>query len=66
MTHRASEAEGTKNHVLLAKDRVQQLVDVIAADKAVAEKNLKAARPALEEVDAALNSTKPAHIGSIN
>ena len=63
MTHRAREAETTKNHVLLAKDRAQQLVDVIAADKAVAEQKLEAARPALEEAEAALNTNKPAHIG---
>ena len=66
MTHRAREAETTKNHVLLAKDRAQQLVDVIAADKAVAEQKLEAARPALEEAEAALNTIKPAHIGLIN
>lgn len=63
VTHRAREAETTKNHVLLAKDRAQQLVDVIAADKAVAEQKLEAARPALEEAEAALNTIKPAHIG---
>ena len=61
---RAREAEATKNQVQLAKDRAQRLVDVIAADKAVAEQKLEAARPALEEAEAALNTIKPAHIGT--
>ena len=65
VTARAREAESTKNEVLLAKDRAQRLVDVIAADKGVAEMKLEAARPALEEAEAALNTIKPAHIGSI-
>lgn len=63
VTHRAKEAETTKNHVQLAKDRAQRLVDVIAADKEVAEAKLEDARPALEEAEAALNTIKPAHIG---
>lgn len=65
VTQRAREAESTKNQVQLAKDRAQRLVDVIAADKAVAEQKLEAARPALEEAEAALNTIKPAHIGTI-
>jgi len=64
VTQRAREAEATKNQVQLAKDRAQRLVDVIAADKAVAEQKLEAARPALEEAEAALNTIKPAHIGT--
>jgi dynein heavy chain len=32
----------------------------------VAEQKLEAARPALEEAEAALNTIKPAHIGLIN
>lgn len=63
VTQRAKEAETTKNHVQLAKDRAQRLVDVIAADKTVAEAKLEDARPALEEAEAALNTIKPAHIG---
>jgi len=63
VTQRAREAETTKNEVLLAKDRAQRLVDVIAADKGVAEMKLEAARPALEEAESALNTIKPAHIG---
>lgn len=65
MTHRAREAETTKNQVQQAKDRAQRLVDVIAADKAIAEQKLEAARPALEEAEAALNTIKPAHIGKL-
>jgi hypothetical protein len=41
---------------LLAKDRAHQLVDVIAADKTVAEQKLEAVRPVLEEAEAALNT----------
>ncbi|EFX74753.1 hypothetical protein DAPPUDRAFT_323926 [Daphnia pulex] len=57
-------AETTNNHVLLAKDRAQQLVNVIAADKVVDEQKLEAVRPALEEAEAALNTIKPAHIAT--
>lgn len=63
VTNRAREAETTRNEVQLAKDRAQRLVDVIAGEKAVAEEKLEAARPALEEAEAALNTIKPAHIG---
>ena len=64
VTQRAREAETTKNEVLQAKDRAQRLVDVIASDKGVAEVKLEAARPALEEAESALNTIKPAHIGT--
>ena len=63
VTNRAKEAEATKNHVLQAKDRAQRLVDVIAVEKALAEEKLAAAKPALDEAEAALNTIKPAHIG---
>ena len=49
--------------VLVAKDRAQKLVDVIAVEKGLAEEKLAAAKPALDEAEAALNTIKPAHIG---
>ena len=51
--------------VLVAKDRAQKLVDVIAVEKGLAEEKLAAAKPALDEAEAALNTIKPAHIGII-
>ena len=66
VTNRAKEAEATKNHVLQAKDRAQRLVDMIAIEKGLAEEKLAAAKPALDEAEAALNTIKPAHIGTIS
>ena len=65
VTNRAREAESTKNQVQLAKDRAQKLVDMIAIEKGLAEEKLAAAKPALDEAEAALNTIKPAHIGTI-
>ncbi len=63
VTEKAREAETIRNQVKVKKDDAQVLVDIIAADKALAEEKLEAARPALEEAIAALNTIKPAHIG---
>ena len=63
VTVRAQEAELIRNQVQKSKDRSQALVDDIAVDKGIAEKKLEAAKPALEEAEAALNTIKPAHIG---
>ncbi len=46
-----------------AKDRAQKLVDIIAVEKGLAEAKLAAAKPALDEAEAALNTIRPAHIG---
>lgn len=46
------------------KDKAQNIVDDISADKVVAEGKLEAARPALEEAEAALQTIKPAHIAT--
>ena len=37
---------------------------ILQADKTVAEAKLEAARPALEEAEAALQTIKPAHIAT--
>ena len=63
VTLRAEEAESIKEAVEKVRDKAQVLVNVIAQDKAFAEQKLEAARPALEEAEAALNTIKPAHIG---
>lgn len=63
VTRRAREAETIKTEVEKVRDKAQALVDDIAKDKSIAEEKLEAARPALEEAEAALNTIKPAHIG---
>lgn len=52
----------------VVKDKAQAIVDAITADKTVAEAKLEAARPALEEAEAALQTIKPSHIstGALN
>lgn len=65
MTSRAEEASKIKEEVEKVRDKAQALVDDIAADKALAEEKLEAARPALEEAEEALNTIKPAHIGIV-
>ena len=64
MTRRAEEAETIKEEVEKVRDKAQALVNDIAKDKSLAEEKLEAARPALEEAEAALNTIKPAHIGN--
>lgn len=66
MTRRAEEAETIKEEVEKVRDKAQALVNDIAKDKSLAEEKLEAARPALEEAEAALNTIKPAHIGNFS
>jgi dynein heavy chain, axonemal len=54
VTMSAQAAEVVKASVKQVKDKAQAIVDGIAKEKAVAEVKLEAARPALEEAEAAL------------
>lgn len=51
----AEAATIVKNEVQVVKDKAQKIVDGIGKEKAIAEGKLEAARPALEEAEAALN-----------
>lgn len=65
VTERAMQAETFKNQVQKVKEKAEQLVACIAEEKALAEEKLEAAKPALEEAEAALNTIKPAHIATV-
>lgn len=65
VTERAMQAEAFKNQVQKVKEKAEQLVACIADEKALAEQKLEAAKPALEEAEAALNTIKPAHIATV-
>lgn len=54
-----------KQSVQVVKDKAKAIVDGIAKDKAIAEEKLEAARPALEEAEAALLTIKPSHIATV-
>lgn len=62
---RADAAEVVRDSVERAKNAAQAIVMEIRADKAVAEEKLEAARPALEDAEAALNTIQPTHIGKL-
>ncbi|GFY65841.1 dynein heavy chain 5, axonemal, partial [Trichonephila inaurata madagascariensis] len=62
---RADAAEVVRDSVERAKNAAQQIVREIQADKAIAEEKLEAARPALEDAEAALNTIQPTHIATV-
>uniref|UniRef100_A0A8C9TK44 Dynein axonemal heavy chain 8 n=1 Tax=Scleropages formosus TaxID=113540 RepID=A0A8C9TK44_SCLFO len=61
----AEAASIVKNEVQIVKDKALSIVQGIEKEKAVAEVKLEAAKPALQEAEAALNTIKPADIATV-
>uniref|UniRef100_A0A8D3CSA0 Dynein heavy chain 5 axonemal n=1 Tax=Scophthalmus maximus TaxID=52904 RepID=A0A8D3CSA0_SCOMX len=62
---KATAAETVKQQVQKVKDKAQLIVNVIEADKFVAESKLEAAKPALKAAEDALQTIKPADIATV-
>lgn len=58
VTESAEAAAKVKNEVQGVKDKAQRIVEEIDLEKVKAESKLEAAKPALEEAEAALNVNK--------
>ncbi|XP_044299056.1 dynein axonemal heavy chain 8 isoform X1 [Varanus komodoensis] len=65
VTVSAEASAKVKNEVQGVKDKAQKIVDEIDSEKIIAEAKLEAAKPALEEAEAALNTIKPADIATV-
>ena len=65
VTVKAQAAEKVKAEVQKVKDKAQSVADAISADKAVAEGKLEAAKPALEEAEAALQTINSGDIATV-
>ena len=65
VTSSTASAEKVKDSVLKVKVKAEAIANAIKADKTVAEVQLEAAKPALEEATHALNSIQPQHISTI-
>uniref|UniRef100_A0A8C0EYH8 Dynein axonemal heavy chain 8 n=1 Tax=Bubo bubo TaxID=30461 RepID=A0A8C0EYH8_BUBBB len=65
VTESAEAAAIVKNEVQGVKDKAQKIVDEIDLEKVKAECKLEAAKPALEEAEAALNTIKPVDIATV-
>ncbi|KAM8728478.1 dynein axonemal heavy chain 8-like [Acanthopagrus schlegelii] len=61
----AEAATIVKNEVQVVKDKAQKIVDGIGKEKAIAEGKLEAAKPALEEAEAALNTVTAGDIATV-
>jgi dynein heavy chain len=65
VTASTASAEKVKDSVLKVKTKSEAIANAIKSDKLLAEGQLEAARPALEEATAALNSIQPSHISTV-